>query len=435
MAKYFGTDGIRGIALEKLNTELAFRLGQAIAVVFSPKEVVIGIDTRESSPLLGYAVAHGLNARGVNVIFAGVVSTPMIAYYSKIKNIIGVMITASHNPFTDNGIKVFNNGYKTLDEDELKLEAFIDHGTLSHQSYGQFKYSNDIETEYLNIYEKLNLSQTHSKILFDSAHGANYQISRKLFSSITNSFHQIGNQPDGKNINLSCGSTQLSAIQNEMKKQSYDIGFSFDGDGDRIIALDSDGTIYDGDMIIYIIGKYLKSKHLLNKNTVVLTKMSNPGLLQALKDHGISYELTDIGDKYVFKALEDNDYTIGGESSGHVILRHLLHSGDGLLVAIYLIKILDELKTTLKEMTKDVTIYPLKTTNIKGISKEVLKKPNVIQTIESIKLSINTDGLLLVRPSGTESLIRITVSHKDESQVENITQTLVTLIEKEGQNL
>ncbi len=435
MAKYFGTDGIRGVALEKLSTEFAFRLGQAIAVVFSPKEVVIGIDTRESSPLLGYAVAHGLNAKGVNVIFAGVVSTPMIAYYSKIKNIIGVMITASHNPFTDNGIKVFNKGYKTLDEDELKLEAFIDHGTLTHQSYGQFKYSDDIETEYLKIYDDLNLSQTHLKVLFDSAHGANHQISRKLISTITKSFHQIGNQPDGKNINLSCGSTHLSAIQNEMKQQPYDIGFSFDGDGDRIIALDSDGTIYDGDMIIYMIGKYLKSKHLLNNNTVVLTKMSNPGLLQALKNHGISYELTDIGDKYVFKALEDNDYTIGGESSGHVILRHLLHSGDGLLVAIYLIKILDELKTTLKEMTKNVTIYPLKTTNIKGISKEVLKKPNVIQTIESIKSSINTDGLLLVRPSGTESLIRITVSHKDLSQVENITQTLITLIEKEGQNL
>ena len=341
MRKYFGTDGIRGIALEKLNSELAFKLGQAIAVVFSPKEVVIGMDTRESSPLLAYAIAHGLNARGVDVIFSGVVSTPMIANYSKVHEMIGVMITASHNPFTDNGIKVFNKGYKTLDEDELKLEAFIDHGTLSNHTYGKFKYSTDIEEAYLKIYEPLNLKQSNFNVIFDSAHGANYEISKKLISKVSKSYYQIGNRPDGKNINLDCGSTHIESLQEKIKLSSYDIGFSFDGDGDRIIAVDAEGNIYDGDLIIYIISKYLKQNGLLNKDTVVLTKMSNPGLLKALKDQGISYELTDIGDKYVFKALEDNDYTIGGESSGHVILRHLLHSGDGLLVAIYLIKILD----------------------------------------------------------------------------------------------
>lgn len=433
--KYFGTDGIRGKALEKLNSELAYKLGQGIYETFKPHIIVIGMDTRESSPMLAYALANGLMARGVDILFAGVVSTPMIANYSKVHQMIGVMITASHNPFTDNGIKVFNKGYKTIETDELKIETFIDYGTLKVEKYGTFTFSDDIEQEYLKIYKPIHLKPSNLKVIYDSANGANHIIAKKLFDIYAPNSIQLGNTPNGKNINLDCGSTHLDHIQSLHHHQSYDIAFSFDGDGDRIIILDGQGHVYDGDLIIYMIAKYLKSKKMLNHDTVVLTKMSNPGLLEALRKHEISYELTDVGDKYVFEALENGGYTIGGESSGHIILTHLLHSGDGLLVALYMLHILDELKTTLKELTEDVTFYPLKLTNIKGIDKSVLKREVIINKVQQIKNDLGDSGLLLVRPSGTESLIRITVSAKDEQVVDNITHELVQMIEKEGKHL
>ncbi len=435
MRKYFGTDGIRGIAFEKLDSELSFKLGQAIARVFKPKQVVIGMDTRESSPMLAYSIANGLMALGVDVLLAGVVSTPMIAHYSKIKSIIGIMITASHNPYTDNGIKVFNKGYKTLNEEELELEAFIDSGKLDFTSFGKPILSEDIHDEYIKIYHPLDLKPSHLKIGFDSANGANYLISREIFDIFNPSSIQISNQPDGNNINLKCGSTHLEAIQELVKEKSLDIGFSFDGDGDRIMVVDHNQDVYDGDFIIYMISTYLKKKNLLNKNTVVLTKMSNPGILKALKDKDISYVLTDVGDKYVFHELYTHDYTIGGESSGHVILTHLLHTGDGLLVAIYILKILEELHVSLEELVKDVQLYPFKLTNIKGVSKSVLELDSVQSRITSIKERLGENSLLLVRASGTESLIRVTISSKDETLVDTLTNEIVSLIQKEGNRL
>jgi phosphoglucosamine mutase len=435
MGKYFGTDGIRGVAFDTLTSDLAFRVGQAIAHVYHPQEVVIGMDTRESSPMLAYSIANGLMANGIEVIFAGVVSTPMVAYYSKLKSIIGIMITASHNPFMDNGIKVFNKGYKTVEADETKLEDFIDHGTVTYQPFGKLIMSQDIHDEYIKIYDGLNLRPSKLKIGYDSANGANYLIAKEIFNRVNTEATQISAAPNGKNINLNCGSTHLDPIIELIRKKNLDIAFSFDGDGDRIILLDSRGRVYDGDLIIYMIAKYLKSKYLLNKDTVVLTKMSNPGILKALDDKGIKYVLTDVGDKYVFHELYTNGYTIGGESSGHVILTHLIHTGDGLLVALYLLKILEEKSSTLDELASGVTLYPLKLTNIKGINKEVLKKQAVIDKIKTIQDKLGSHALLLVRASGTESLIRVTISHKDSSLVEQLTNELVTFIQKEGQNL
>lgn len=432
MGKYFGTDGIRGKAFEKMNASLAYGLGQAIARELKPNQVVIGMDTRLSSPMLAYGVANGLLALGVDVLFSGVVSTPMIAHYSKNHQIIGVMITASHNPYTDNGIKVFNKGYKTSDEVELKLEAFMDSNELISTHFGTLTLSDAIKEEYLSIYDALDLKPLNLKIGFDSAHGANYLIARELFNKINPNAIQIGNEPNGLNINRGCGSTDLELILDLVRRKHLDIAFSFDGDGDRIILIGPDGEIYDGDMIIYIIAKYLKQKGLLQKNTVVLTKMSNPGILKALSDHDINYELTDVGDKYVFEALDKGGYNVGGESSGHVILTHLLHSGDGLLVAIYLLKILEELKTSLKDLVSDVNLYPLRLTNIKGIDKVVLAKPSVMSFLDTIKHELGEHALLLVRPSGTESLIRITVSHKDEKMVNDIVERIVSKIEMEA---
>jgi len=345
------------------------------------------------------------------------------------------MITASHNPYTDNGIKVFNKGYKTLNEEELELEAFIDSGKLDFTSFGKPILSEDIHDEYIKIYHPLDLKPSHLKIGFDSANGANYLISREIFDIFNPSSIQISNQPDGNNINLKCGSTHLEAIQELVKEKSLDIGFSFDGDGDRIMVVDHNQDVYDGDFIIYMISTYLKKKNLLNKNTVVLTKMSNPGILKALKDKDISYVLTDVGDKYVFHELYTHDYTIGGESSGHVILTHLLHTGDGLLVAIYILKILEELHVSLEELVKDVQLYPFKLTNIKGVSKSVLELDSVQSRITSIKERLGENSLLLVRASGTESLIRVTISSKDETLVDTLTNEIVSLIQKEGNRL
>lgn len=435
MGKYFGTDGIRGIAFEKLNSELAFKVGQGLVHTYLPKTVVIGMDTRASSPMLAYSIANGILSLGVDVLFAGVVSTPMIAYYSKLHSIIGIMITASHNPFKDNGIKVFKHGYKSNDEDELKIEEFIDFGSLSYMTFGKLNLSDDIRKSYLNIYEKMDLKPTKFKVGFDSANGANYLIAKEVFNQISQDAIQISNSPDGYNINYHCGSTYMETIIELVKSNHLDLGFSFDGDGDRIMLVDYKGIIYDGDLIIYMIATYLKKKNLLHKNTVVLTKMSNPGILKALKDQDISYVLTDVGDKYVFHELYTNGYTIGGESSGHVILTHLLHSGDGLLVAIYLLKILEELNLSLEELVKDVEIYPYKLTNIKGIDKSILKNEKVQSKIESIKDQLGENALLLVRASGTESLIRVTISSRDETLVDSLTEELVSLIQKEGQSL
>ncbi|HCZ23446.1 MAG TPA: phosphoglucosamine mutase, partial [Acholeplasmataceae bacterium] len=344
-------------------------------------------------------------------------------------------ITASHNPYMDNGIKVFNKGYKTTEDVEEKLEDFIDNGQVELKAFGQFSLTKDVTLLYLDIYSKIGLSLSKLKIGYDSANGANYQIAKKIMSRINPKAIQISNEPNGLNINLGCGSTHLKPILELVKEKHLDIAFSFDGDGDRIIVIDGDGTVYDGDLIIYLIATYLKKKNLLNKNTVVLTKMSNPGILKALKDKGIDYVLTDVGDKYVFHELYTNNYTIGGESSGHIILTHLLHTGDGLLVAVYLMQILSELKTSLKELVKDVKMYPLKLTNIKDIDKLVLKKDSIKKAVEDVKMKLGENSLLLVRPSGTESLIRITISHEDENMVQSVTTYLVDLITEEAKNL
>ena len=435
MGKYFGTDGIRGVAFEKLNSELAFRVGQAISNVLKSSTVVIGMDTRESSPMLAYSIANGVLSSGYDVLFAGVVSTPMIAHYSKKNGLVGVMITASHNPFMDNGIKVFNKGFKMLDEDELMIEDFIDHGKPLIHPFGKITLSNDIKEEYLKIYNQFDLKPTSLKIGFDSANGATYQISREVIDKLNPSSIQINYQPDGRNVNVDSGSTHPEAIINLVKSKKLDIGFSFDGDGDRILVVDSQGTPYDGDMLIYIIGTYLKKINKLNHDTVVLTKMSNPGILKALSDQKIKYSLTDVGDKYVADEMLTKGYTIGGESSGHIILSHLLHSGDGLLVAIYLLHILSELNKTLPELIKSVVLYPIKTINIKNINKAVLKKDSVISKVTETKEKLGQNSLLLVRASGTEPLVRVTISSKDPVLMNELANQLVIFIQKEGETL
>lgn len=433
--KFFGTDGIRGIAYEKLNPVFAYKLGQGIHHAFKPKEVVIGMDTRESSPMLAFSIANGLMACGVDVLYAGIVSTPMLSYYSKVKDMIGIMITASHNPYQDNGIKVFNKGYKTKEEDESIIEEFIESGTLHYQSFGTFIKTDEVTRLYHELYQKLGFSSYPFKVGYDSANGANHIISKSILNQYLIDPIQINGDPNGLNINLNCGSTHLSAIKELVKNNSLDLGFSYDGDGDRLMVIDDKLNEYDGDLLIYIMGSYLKKKGLLRHNKVVLTKMSNPGILKALADQKIDYLLTDVGDKYVYQAIEEHNLSIGGESSGHLIIPDLLHTGDGLLASMFLLKILHETKQTLKELMAPVTLYPLKLTNLKGISKSVLQEPSVINAINHAKMELGEHALVLVRASGTESLIRITLSHKDLNQVNEWTDKLISIIQEEGKTV
>ncbi|WP_162140108.1 phosphohexomutase domain-containing protein [Haploplasma axanthum] len=431
--EFFGTDGLRGVGFTDLNAKLAYNLGQGLKEALKSDTVVIGMDTRDSSPMLAHMVAAGALSVGMDVLFAGVVSTPMIAHYSKLKQIAGIMITASHNPYTDNGIKVFSKGYKSNVEEELIIESYIK-GKVSESDFeGNFSITDDVEKEYLKLIKKLDLKKSNIKLVYDSANGANHLIASKVMKEYFPLSIQINNEPNGKNINLNSGSTHLESIKDFILKNKMDLGFAYDGDGDRVIMLDNNGTIYDGDFIIYIVGKYLKKLKELKGNHVVLTKMSNPGILKALNNSGINYVLTDVGDKYVHKALVDNDYVIGGEASGHIILRHILHSGDGLLASLYILKMLEEENITLSDAVKDVNLYPLKMVNIKNVNKNILHEQEVIDYLDKIKSEFDKEDIFLVRASGTENLIRVTISCLDLDKLNKYMDEVVSFIEQKGQ--
>ncbi|WP_026391481.1 phosphohexomutase domain-containing protein [Haploplasma modicum] len=432
ITKYFGTDGIRGKSFTELNSKIAFSIGQSLRETYNKNQVVIGHDTRNSSPMLAYAIANGAMSVGINVVFAKVVSTPMIAHYSKVKEIPGIMVTASHNPYTDNGIKVFNCGYKSTIEEELIMEKYIDSEIIKGSNWGEFLLSLDINKEYLKVIDKLGLNESSLKVVYDSANGANYLIAKQVMSKYFKNSVQLASEPDGLNINLNCGSTNLSYIREYAKNNNIDIGFSYDGDGDRMLMIDKNGVTYDGDYIIYLIANYLKNKNMLNKNTVVVTKMTNPGILKALRSKNIDYILTDVGDKYVSKELIDNDLSLGGESSGHLIIRDILHSGDGLLSSLFILKLLEEEKIELEDIVKEIELYPFSLVNIKNINKDVLKDREVLDYLEKIKNSLDTDDLFLIRASGTEPLLRVTISVKEEDKLDNLISEVVEFLKKKG---
>ncbi|MDY0276445.1 MAG: hypothetical protein RBQ97_00005 [Acholeplasma sp.] len=434
--KYFGTDGLRGQGFKELNARLAYKLGQGLKEALNNDKVVIGMDTRDSSSMLAHMVAAGALTAGMSVFFAGVVSTPMIAHYSKQKGFAGIMITASHNPYTDNGIKVFNKGYKSNVSEELIIENYIDdQKVISNSLFGSFNLTDDVEKEYLSLIERLNLKESKIKFAYDSANGANFLIANKIMSTYFPNSVQISNEPNGKNINLNCGSTHIEAVREYVINNKLDLGFAYDGDGDRVMMVDGKGNIYDGDFIIYSIGKYLNQKNELNKKHVVLTKMSNPGILKALKREGINYVLTDVGDKYVYAAMNDNGYNLGGEASGHIIISNILHSGDGLLSSLYVLKMLIENNISLEEFTKDVTLYPLKLVNIKNVNKEVLKQEHVIKYLEGIREEFEDEDILLIRPSGTEPLVRVTISCLNNEKLDKYMNKIVSFIKEEGEKL
>ncbi len=431
--KYFGTDGIRGVAYDFLNEELAFKVGTSLSVL-NIKNVVVGRDTRESGSMLAKAIIAGAKAVGLNTLYLGVVSTPMLSYISGKLGSVGVMITASHNPYQDNGIKVFKIGKKLYASEESALEDILNdiHKAPILGEHGRSIASVDPFKLYYKLYHHMHI-KTSLKIGLDLANGATYAIGKRIFQKITPYLEIIGDTPDGKNINLGVGSTHLEKLIDMVQSKKLDVGFAFDGDGDRLLAIDSNGSIIDGDKLIYIIANYLKDKNRLNDNTVVLTKMSNLGIIKALSRNGIQTIQTDVGDKYVLEALETNNYTLGGENSGHVINRYLLNTGDGVLNAVLLVKIMKETKKSLRELCGDVTLYPDKLVNLRDIDKSLIKEPSVIETVEKMKLALGEEGLVLVRASGTEPLIRISVQAKTNDMVDSTIETIVQAIKNAEQ--
>lgn len=429
MAKYFGTDGIRGRYGVELTNAIAFKVGQSLVKVLKNNRLVIGMDTRESSSELLYSVISGAQSMGMDVMNAGVVSTPLISHYSKLKGITGVMITASHNPYHDNGIKVFHKGNKLSLVEELLIEEFIDDNKkFDVKKLGKLFSGEDVLDKYVDLMESLDLYSTDYRVGIDSANGANYLISKGIMAELADSFVQIGNEPNGKNINDGVGSTHLDAINALIKKDQLDIGFSFDGDGDRVLVVDHDLELIDGDKIIYIIACYLKELGLLKRDTVVLTKMSNLGIIKAFERKGIKVVLTNVGDKYVLEEMNDNDYSIGGENSGHVILRDFINTGDGLLVACYLLKILGDTGKSLKELTSDITMWPQQMVNIRTYNKEILEDKRVVAVINEVKETLKDNGKVLVRASGTEPLLRVTLSCETEEALEQYMEKIVNMI-------
>ncbi len=430
MAKYFGTDGIRGRFGVELSASLAFKVGQSLKKSLGISRLVIGIDTRESSTELMYGVASGAQSVGVNVMLAGVVSTPLISAYSKEKGIAGVMITASHNPYQDNGIKVFHKGNKLTQIEELAIETFVDgNREFTVDKVGTIFQSDEVYDLYMDIIDQLELDMMDFVVGIDSANGANHLIAKAVFEQVCPNYVQIGNEPDGKNINLNVGSTHLEAITNLVKEQSLDLGISFDGDGDRVLFVDNNLNVIDGDLIIYIIAGYLKQKGLLKKDTVVLTSMSNLGIIKALNRQSIQVVLTDVGDKYVLEAMNENDYSLGGENSGHIILKDYINTGDGLLVSLFVLKILYETNLSFSELLQDVTMYPQQMVNIRTYNKDILQDQRVLDVIQETKDVFLDDGKVLVRASGTEPLIRVTLSCEKQEDLDFYMNKIVSVIE------
>ncbi|MFP4078047.1 MAG: phosphoglucosamine mutase [Candidatus Izemoplasmataceae bacterium] len=435
MGKYFGTDGIRGVAGDYLDTEMAYNVGLGLRKALDSDTVVIGKDTRESGDMLALSVAAGAMRAGMDVLYAGTVPTPVIAHYAKERAMTGIMITASHNPYTDNGIKVIDKGYKMSEESEAIIEAFIDQPEAPKtERFGFFKHAEEIMAVYKNLYAPFKEERMNLNVCFDTANGATYEVAPEILSPLVDGIFQVHGAPDGKNINAQCGSMHIEAIQQAVSENGCDLGFSFDGDGDRVLAVDHKGRLYDGDMLLYVIALKMKKEGTLNKDTVVLTEMSNPGIVKAFKDAGIAVVRTKVGDRNVSLEMQKNDYTLGGENSGHIILKNHLQTGDGILAAVKTMHVIHTERRPIHALCEDVEIFPQITENIRDVDKSVVGKKAVKKAVKDMKKALGKDALVLIRPSGTEPVIRITVSHQDEATVNKAIETLRAIITKEGRD-
>ena len=446
MGKYFGTDGVRGEANVELTPELAFKLGRFGGYVLSQHEteapkVFVGRDTCISGEMLESTLVAGLLSVGIHVYKLGVLATPAVAYLVKTEGAsAGVMISASHNPALDNGIKFFGgDGFKLDDEKEAEIEALLDAtedtfprpsaeglGTLVDYPEGLRKYEGYLVSTGTPL--------EGMKVALDTANGAASTSARQIFADLGAQLTVIGETPDGLNINLNVGSTHPEALQEVVKESQSAIGLAFDGDSDRLIAVDENGDIVDGDKIMYIIGKYLSEKGQLAQNTIVTTVMSNLGFHKALESAGINKAVTAVGDRYVVEEMRKSGYNLGGEQSGHVILMDYNTTGDGQLSAVQLTKIMKETGKSLSQLASEVTIYPQKLVNIRvenAMKEKAMEVPAIKTIIEKMEEEMAGNGRILVRPSGTEPLLRVMAEAPTTEEVNYYVDTIAAVVKDE----
>ena len=447
MGKYFGTDGVRGVANSELTPELAFKLGRFGGYVLRQHAkdiahplVLVARDTRISGQLLEYALVSGLLSVGIEVLQLGVIPTPGVAYLTRIQGAVaGVMISASHNPAGDNGIKFFGaDGFKLSDEQEYEIEAFLDQegddlprpsadglGTVDEYPEGVLKYAQYLQTTIPDDLSGIT-------VCLDAANGAASPVVNRLFADLETDFYTMGANPDGININKGVGSTHPDVLGKFVVEKKADVGLAFDGDADRCIAVDENGRIIDGDRIMFICGKYLKERNKLNHNTIVSTVMSNLGFHLAVEAEGMTALKTQVGDRYVVEEMRKNGYNLGGEQSGHVVFLEMNTTGDGLLTGIQLLNVMKQTGKKLSELADEVTLYPQELVNVRVSEKEgVMEIPAVKAVIEEVEAEMSGKGRILVRPSGTEPLLRVMAEAETDEKCHDYVMRIVNVVKAE----
>ena len=440
MRKYFGTDGIRGIAGESLTADLSFKVGKALGKLLTEKKehpkVVIGRDTRISCDMIEQALTAGLTSTGVNVMTVGTIPTPAIAYLTKtIETDSGIMISASHNPYQDNGIKIFGpDGFKLTDEQELEIESLIDNSeqikNASFEKIGKLYGGSELSQKYVqHIKQSISGDLSNIKIALDCANGATTGVAPYIFGDLEADIETIGCQPNGININDNVGSTKIDTISAFVKENSVDVGFAFDGDGDRVLAVDANGNIVDGDKIMFILAKHLKEQGELKDNMVVSTVMSNIGFYKAIEENGLQSVKTAVGDRYVVEEMRNNNYSLGGEQSGHIILMNYATTGDGILTAVKLASIIKSTGKSLEELASEVSIYPQKLVNIKVIDKKAaMEDSEILAECEKVEKELEGNGRILLRASGTENLIRVMVEASSDELTDKYCEQVAKIV-------
>ena len=445
MGRLFGTDGVRGVANDELTPLLAMQLGQAGAYVLSKEKaykptIMVGCDTRISGDMLANALMAGACSVGANVVYVGVMPTPAIAYLTKKYRVdAGVVISASHNPVEFNGIKFFDgNGFKLPDALEDEIEALIKSGMKDVQfptgpSVGKIKYRTDAREEYINhAVGAVSVDLRGMKIVVDCAEGASYYTSVETLKELGADIVAIHNNPDGTNINANCGSTHMGELQARVVYEKANVGLAFDGDADRLLAVDENGQKVDGDVIMEIIGNHMKSKGTLKDNTIVATIMSNLVFFLMGKEHGINIEQTKVGDRYVLEKMLEMGANLGGEQSGHIIFLDENTTGDGLLSALHLLQVMVETGKSLSELATIMTVLPqaLVGARVPNHKKDsYMEYTEIAKAIERVSAKFAGEGRVLIRPSGTEPLVRVMIEGKDQVMIEKEAKELAELIQ------
>ena len=444
MGRYFGTDGFRGEANVNLTVEHAYKVGRFLGWYYGREHkarIVIGKDTRRSSYMFEYSLVAGLTASGADVYLLHVTTTPSVSFVVRSEDFdCGIMISASHNPYYDNGIKIINGeGRKLEAEVEAKIEDYIDGkseeipfakreniGRTIDFSIGRHRYAGHLISLATRSFKNM-------KVGLDLSNGSATAVAKGIFDTLGAKTYVINSEPDGTNINTNCGSTHIEGLQKYVVENGLDVGFAYDGDADRCLAVDENGQLIDGDRIMYICGAYMHERGELANDTVVTTVMSNLGLYKALEAIGVKTEKTKVGDKYVAENMMQNGHIIGGENSGHIIFAKHAVTGDGILTSIKVMEVMLEKKMKLSELAKPMVVFPQVLKNVRVKNKqEAQNDPDVMAAVQAVTDQLGADGRILVRESGTEPLIRVMVEAKTDEQCEKMVDSVVDVIRKKG---